>query len=372
MPYLFFIASVAFAGCILNTHGHFAAPSFAPVLLNLCMIGGAVWVAPSMAEPISALAWSVLLAGFLQLALQFPPLLRLGLLPRLRWGFKDVSVKRVLWAMGPAIFGVSVTQINLLLDTFIASFLETGSVSWLYYSDRLVEFPLGILGVALSTAMLPKLARDHVAEDQDSFSKSLGWGIKFTLLIGLPASIGLAFMAEPILSTLFESEQFSDSDVHKAGQSLMAYASGLVGFMAIKVLAPGFSSRKDLVTPVRFGLYALLINLVLNLTLVWPLGHAGLALATSMAAFANAGFLLVKLSKERIYRLDKGITVFVWRVLFAVVLMGAFLYNFVDHGDWQNLSTFQRVRELFAWIACGAGVYAAALLITGFRLRHLV
>ncbi|GAB4261023.1 MAG: murein biosynthesis integral membrane protein MurJ [Methylomicrobium sp.] len=372
MPYLFFVASVAFAGAILNARGHFIGPVFAPVLLNLSMIVGAIELAPMLEQPVTALAWSVLFAGFVQLALQLALLSRLDVLPRLRWGFGDSGVTSVLRAMGPAVFAVSVTQINLLLDTFMASFLETGSVSWLYYSDRLVEFPLGVLGIALSTVILPKLAQDYIADNQQAFSKRLDWGVRLTFLMGLPASVGLAVLAQPVLSTLFQSAQFSTGDVHRAGQSLAAYAAGLVGFIGIKMLLPGFSSRKDLATPLRFGIYTLVINMLLNLLLIGPLGHAGLALATSLAAFANAGLLLVKLGEDRIYKPDRGTIVFVLRVCVAVALMGGGLAYCVDAESWQAQERFEQVLMLTAWIGVGIGLYVATLLLTGMRLRHVV
>lgn len=284
-PYLFFISSVAFAGGILNSHGKFAVPAFTPVFLNICMIAAAVWLSPLMADPIVALAWGVFAAGMVQLLFQFPALYKLGLLPKLQWGFKDAGVKRILKLMVPAIFGVSITQINLLLDTLIASFLAAGSVSWLYYSDRLVEFPLGIFGIALATVILPSLSRSHSADNPQEFSKSLDWALRLVLLIGIPASLGLLILAEPMISTLFQYDAFIDEDVRLAGQSLMAYSVGLLGFILVKVLVPGFTSRKDMKTPVRFGIYAMVANMGMNIALVFPLAHAGLALATSLGAF---------------------------------------------------------------------------------------
>ncbi|MGZ5526854.1 MAG: murein biosynthesis integral membrane protein MurJ [Methylomonas sp.] len=370
-PYLFFIALVAFAGGILNAHGRFAVPALTPIFLNICMIAAAIWLAPMMDEPVTALAWGVLAAGVVQLLFQLPSLLRLGLMPRPRLGFNDVGVKRIISLMLPAIFSVSVTQINLLLDTLFASFLTVGSVSWLYYSDRLVEFPLGILGLALGTVILPSLSKSHAAEDKAAFSNALDWGLRLVVLIGLPATIGLVMLAEPMLSTLFQYNEFGVSDVHFAGMSLKAYSVGLLGFILIKVLVPGFTSRGDMKTPVRYGVYAMLVSLGLNIVLVFPLAHAGLALATSLGAFFNAALLLVKLKKDDIYQPASGWWLFFVRVALAAATMTAALYYFVDPAWWNGWSSSARVVNLVKWIGLGLVIYTATLLLTGLRLKHL-
>jgi putative peptidoglycan lipid II flippase len=370
-PYLFFISSVAFAGGILNSHGKFAIPAFTPVFLNLCMIAAAIWLSPHMEDPIVALAWGVFAAGIVQLLFQFPALYQLGLLPKLKFGFKDPGVKRILKLMLPAIFGVSVTQINLLLDTLIASFLVAGSVSWLYYSDRLVEFPLGIFGIALATVILPSLSKNHAADDPVEFSKSLDWALRLVLLIGLPASAGLLILAEPMLSTLFQYEEFGVSDVQLAGKSLMAYSIGLLGFILVKVLVPGFTSRKDMKTPVRFGIYAMVANMGMNITLVFPLAHAGLALATSLGAFFNASLLLSKLLKDKIYKPGKNWANFIVKIIFANEIMALFLYVCVDGDQWFDWSAFDRSFNLALWIALGGLVYAISLLFIGIRPSNL-
>ncbi len=370
-PYLFFISSVAFAGGILNTYGKFAVPAFTPVFLNVCLIAAAIWLAPLMPKPIVALAWGVFAAGAVQLLFQFPALLRLGLMPRLRFGFKDSGVKRIMKLMLPAIFGVSVTQINLLLDTLIASFLAVGSVSWLYYSDRLVEFPLGVFGIALATVILPNLSKNHAAEDTEAFSRSLDWGLKLVFMIGMPASLGLLMLAEPMLSTLFQYDQFSRTDVVMAGKSLMAYALGLLGFILVKILVPGFSSRKDMKTPVRFGIYAMCANMLLNLALVFPLAHAGLALATSLGAFFNASLLFRRLLKEKVYKPAPGWRLFFLRVVLANSAMAAVLFHFVNTSWWFDWGAEQRAFQLLMWIAIAAAVYFIVLLLSGLRPRHL-
>ena len=371
-PYLFFISSVAFAGGILNSHGKFAIPAFTPVFLNICMIAAAIWLSPLMTDPIVALAWGVFAAGIVQLLFQFPALYKLGLLPKLTLGFKDPGVKRILNLMLPAIFGVSITQINLLLDTLIASFLAAGSVSWLYYSDRLVEFPLGIFGIALATVILPSLSKSHAADNPIEFSRSLDWALRLVLLIGIPSSIGLLILAEPMLSTLFQYEAFAASDVHLAGQSLMAYSVGLLGFILVKVLVPGFSSRKDMKTPVRFGIYAMIANMGMNIALVFPLAHAGLALATSLGAFFNASLLLTKLLKDKIYKPGKNWANFLVKIIFANEIMAMFLYVCVDPAQWSDWSALDRGLNLALWIVLGGAVYALALLLVGIKPRNFL
>lgn len=371
-PYLFFISSVAFAGSVLNSHGKFAIPALTPALLNICMIAAAIWLAPLMAEPVVALAWGVFIAGVAQLLFQMPALMRLGLVPRLRFDFNDTGVKRMMGFMLPAILGVSATQINLLLDTLMASFLSAGSVSWLYYSDRLVEFPLGIFGIAVATVILPSLSKNHAADDTEAFSNSLDWGLRLVLLIGMPAMTGLLMLAEPILSTLFQYKEFGADDVHLAGQSLMAYSAGLLGFILIKVLAPGFTSRQDMKTPVRYGLYAIMANVILNAVLMFPMAHAGIALATSLSAFLNALLLLGKLLKEKVYRPVEGWALFFVRIVLASAVMAAGLYYFVDAGQWGRWGSMDRVTHLLIWIATGCVIYAATLVLAGLRFRHLV
>lgn len=370
-PYLLFISLTAFAGSILNAHEKFAVPALTPVFLNICMIGAAIWLAPYMNTPVVALAWGVFIAGVVQLLFQVPALIALGLLPRPRIDFHDTGVKRVLGLMLPAMFSVSVTQINLLLDTLVASFLVTGSVSWLYYSDRLVEFPLGILGLALGTVILPNLSSHHAAEDAPAFSNALDWGLRLVLLVGMPATIGLFMLAEPMLSTLFQYKEFSINDVHLSGLSLRAYSVGLLGYLLIKVLVPAFSSRLEVKTPVRYAMYAMGVSLGLNVLLVFPLAHAGLALATSLGAFFNAALLLNKLLKDKVYQPATGWLLFFSRVLLASAVMTAALYYWVDAGWWNDWTATDRIINLVKWIIIGMAVYVVTLLLTGLKPRHL-
>ena len=372
-PYLFFISLTAFAGGILNAHGKFAIPAITPVILNICMIIAAVWFSPLMSVPIMALAWGVFAAGVIQLIFQIPALLALGLLPKFRWGWHDPEVRRIMRLMLPAIFGVSVVQINLLIDTLFASFLKSGSVSWLYYSDRLVEFPLGIFGVAVSTVILPNLAKNHAAENPIEFSKSLDWGLKLVLLIGLPATLGLTQMSEPLLATFFQYNEFAAEDVRMTSKSLMAFSLGLLAFILIKVLVPGFTSRQDTQTPVRFGMYSMAANLVLNPLLMLPLAHAGPALATTLAAYLNAALLLMTLIKTKIYQPNfQAWREFGFQVISASVIMSAFLYFFVNPESWLNWGVSQRSFKLLLVVCAAVLIYAVSLFGLGLRTKHLL
>lgn len=371
-PYLLFIFLTGLSGGILNAHGKFAVPAITPVFLNIAMIIAAVWISPMMDEPILALAWGVFAAGLLQLLFQIPALLQLGLMPKLRWGLNDVAVKRMFSAMLPAIFGVSVVQINLLIDTLFASFLSSGSVSWLYYSDRLVEFPIGIFGVAVSTVILPSLANTHAAADTLNFSKALDWGLKLVILIGLPATLGLTQMSEPLLSTFFQYNEFDAHDVEMTAKSLMAFASGLLAFILIKVLVPGFTSRLDTKTPARFGMYAIYSNLILNALLFIPLAHAGPALATTLSAYLNAGLLLLTLLKDKIYQPCTGWGVFLFRIVLASAVMGIFLGYFVDVSAWLSWGVSQRSLHLGLVVVTAILIYILALFVLGMRPRHIM
>jgi putative peptidoglycan lipid II flippase len=336
------------------------------------MIAAAIWLSPLMDEPVIGLAWGVFAAGVVQVIFQIPALIRLGLLPRFKVDFYHAGVRRVMRLMLPAIFSVSVTQINLLLDSLFASFLTVGSVSWLYYSDRLVEFPLGIIGMALATVILPQLARNYAAEDKQAFSGSLDWGLRLILLVGMPATVGLLILAEPMLSTLFQYDEFSVRDMHFAGQSLRAYAVGLMGYFMIKILVPGFTSRQDMKTPVRYGMYAMVVSLGLNLMLVFPLAHAGLALATSLGALFNGALLLRKLMLDKVYQPLSGWWLFLLRVILACAVMAACLGYWLDMEQWSRWDASQRVINLLQWILIGGLIYIGMLFMTGLRPNHLI
>ncbi|HYN76255.1 MAG TPA: murein biosynthesis integral membrane protein MurJ [Lamprocystis sp. (in: g-proteobacteria)] len=376
-PYILFISLTALAGGILNTYERFGVPAFTPVLLNLILIACALWLAPLMERPIVALAWGVLIAGLAQLAFQVPFLRQLGLLPRPRLNLRDPGVRRTVRLMGPALFGASVGQLNLLLNTILASFLVSGSISWLYYSDRLLEFPMGVLGVALGTVILPKLSQRHAAEDPTAFSDTLDWGLRWLLLLGVPAAVGLLVLAGPIIATLFYSAepgaQFSAHDARMTAQSLMAFALGLVGFIGVKVLAPGYYARQQMRTPVRIAVIAMAANVGASLTLMGPLGHTGLALATTLSGFVNAGLLLRGLLRERVYRPRPGWRALLAKGLGASLLMGVALYAGTGAiNAWLTMSGGGRALRLGLWILAAGGLYAAVLLAVGIRPRHLL
>lgn len=372
-PYLMFISLTAFAGGILNTYERFGVPAFTPVLLNIALILCALLLAPEMERPIFALAWGVFIAGVAQLAFQLPFLWRIGMLPRPRVNFRDAGVRRVIKLMVPALFGVSVTQIGLLLNTLLASFLVTGSITWLYYGDRLMEFPLGILGVALGTVILPKLSRKHAEQSPEAFSSTLDWALRWVLLLGVPAAVGLLVLADPMMAALFHSGEFTGEDVNMAARALMAYALGLVAFMGIKVLAPGFYARQDMRTPVRIAVIAMVVNVAFSLLLMFPLGHTGLALATTLSAVANAGLLLRGLLRAGVYRPGDGWRALLARGLGAGLVMGLVVWwGSGETALWITMGTWERVLRLLGWILAGGVVYAGSLLALGIRRRHFI
>ncbi len=374
-PYLLLISLTGFAGAILNSYDRFAVPAITPVFLNLCLISSAVWVSPYFEQPVIAIAWGVLAAGMVQLGFQLPFLWKIRLLPAPKVDFADPGVKRVLLLMAPAIFGVSVSQINLLLDTVLASFLPTGSVSWLYYSDRLVELPLGIFAIAIGTVILPSLSRQFVGENKEKFSQTIDWALRLILLIAIPASVALFVLAVPILTVLFEYGKTGASDIAMSALSLQAYALGLLAFMLIKVLAPGYFSRQDTKTPVKIGIIAMAVNMLFNLILVfpfhywWQIGHVGLALATALAAWLNAGLLYRGLRREGVYRPIKGWVGYLIRLGAANVVMALLLIMAVNTvGSWSDLLIYERVVTMAVVCCLGGAVYLLVLLILGVRM----
>ena len=378
-PYLMFMALVAFSAGILNSYDKFGAAAFTPVWLNVVLIAAALWIAPGLDEPMLALAWGVLVAGFVQLLFLLPALRSIRLLPRPRWGLRDPGVRKIMKLMVPGIIGSSVAQINLLFDTLIASFLITGSVSWLYFADRLVEFPLGIFGIALATVILPLLAKKHAAGETEAFSQTLDTGMRWVLLIGLPATVGLILLAEPAIITLFHYDEFSRQDVSMVSLALVAYATGLPGFMLVKVLAPAFYARQDTRTPVRIAITAMVANMVMNVLFVVPLllmdiegAHAGLALATALASMLNAGLLYFRLRRSGVFMPLSGWKVFALRLFFANLLMALVLmWGIPASIDWLSMQGTQRILQLVLWVMVGAGVYLLALRVSGLRLSML-
>ena len=372
-PYLFLISLTAFSGAILNTYSRFWVAAFTPVFLNIVMIVAAIWFSPRITTPIIALAWGVFAAGVIQLLFQYPFLKRIHLIPRPRINFKDPGVRRVLKLMVPALFGVSVGQVNLLVDTLFASLLMVGSVSWLYYSDRLMEFPLGVFGVAISTVILPHLSRHHATQSQASFSLTIDWALRAVLLVGVPAGVVLAVMSGPMLSTLFQYGKFDGNSVIMARKSLTMFAVGITPFMLVKVLAAGFYAKQDMRTPVRIGVVAMVMNTLLNISLIWPLEHAGIALSTSLAAIVNAGCLFYLLHSREHYQPRAGWKLFAARLLLANLVLAIWLY--VGAGDiheWITQHAMWRVTHLMFLLTSAVAIYLAMLWATGVRIHHLL
>lgn len=377
-PYLFFITMTGFFGSIQNSYGRFAIPALTPVLLNLSLIVGVVWLSPQMQEPVYALAIAVFVAGALQMLFQVPPLMRLNLLPSPELQWRDEGVVRVIKLMIPAIFGVSVSQINLMFDTIIATFLPSGSVSWLYFSDRLAELPLGVFAVAIATVILPSLSRNHSAKSPEQFNSTMNWALALVILIALPAALSLIILAKPILMTLFLYGEMTVHDINMASLSMQAYALGLTAFMLIKVLAPGYFSRQDTKTPVRYGIIAMTSNMVLNVAFVvplhmyWQIGHVGLALATAVSAALNAYLLYRGLVQRQVLSLSKqAIRLLLLAVLASAAMVAMLYFIQPDAATFSATATLSRVLHI-AWV-CGFGlaIYIAALLLFGLRPKHL-
>jgi putative peptidoglycan lipid II flippase len=378
-PYLFFVSLTAFAASILNTYGKFAAPAFTPVILNVVLIACAFWLAPLLEEPGMALAYGVFLAGAAQLLFQIPFLAKIHAVPRPRWRPRHDGVRRVGKLMLPAIFGSSVAQINVLVGGIIASLLGVGKISYLYFSDRLMEFPLALFGIALATVMLPTLSRQAANDEMQDFSKTIDWSMKLVVLVAFPAAIGLVILAAPLLATLFYGGIFSRLDVTMAAVSLQAFALGLVGFSFVKILAPAFFAREDTRTPVKYGLIALAVNFVLSVFMAWYLtrigyaaSHAGLALATSVAAIVNAWLLYRGLRVRRLLTHTSGWGWLILRALVANVAMIAVLMLLQRPLDWWiDANNFVRALQLGMAIGAGAIVYFGTLAVCGLRLSQL-
>ena len=369
-PYILFISLVSLAGGILNTYSRFSVPALTPAVLNLTFIAFALWAAPYFDPPVKALAWAVFCGGALQLALQVPFLLRLKMLPRFKLDLKDAGVTRVLRQMGPAVFGVSIGQVSLLINTIFASFLVSGSVSWLYYADRLMEFPTGLLGVALGTILLPSLAKHYSDQSPAEYSKLLDWGLRLTLMLALPAAAALAVLAVPLIATLFHYGQFSEHDVFMTRNALVAYSVGLLGLILVKVLAPGFYARQNIRTPVKVAVATLVVTQLLNALFVPFLRHAGLALSISVGACFNAAWLWILMRRSGAYTPEPGWGVFLLKLVVALYLMGGALWFAMgSEASWFEITTTMRAVKLALVIAAGSATYFAALWVMGFRLR---
>ena len=367
-PYILFMSLVALAAGVLNTWSRFAVPAFTPVLLNLCFIGMALFAAPWFDPPVLALGWAVFIGGLLQLGLQWPALRRIGMVPRFDLSLDDPGVRRILKLMAPAILGVSVSQISLLINTIFASFLDSGSVSWLYYADRLMEFPAGMLGVALGTILLPSLSRHHADADSRAFSDLLDWGLRLTLLLTLPAALALAMLAVPLITTLFMHGEFSAADALQTRSALIAYSVGLTGLILVKILAPGFYARQDIRTPVRIAIVTLIATQLMNLAFIGPLRHAGLALSIGLASCLNAGLLFRGLRRLEVYRPAPGWGGYLARLAVALAALALALYFGAGSDSlWTGAPALERVLRLAAVVGGGVVVYFSVLFMLGFR-----
>ncbi len=379
-PYILFISLTALAAGILNTFNQFAVPAFTPTFLNLSLIAATLWLAPMFEQPVIALAWGVFIAGVVQLLFQIPFLHRLGLLPKFSLHGASEGVRKIGRLMLPAIFGSSVVQINIIINTIIASFLIAGSISWLYISDRFVELPLAIFGIATATVILPRLSRQFVNQSTSDFNQTLEWALKLSIFIALPSAVGLIILAKPILTSLIQYREFTLHDTNMASLSLMTYALGLPAFILIKVLAPGFYSRQDTKTPVKIGIIAMFCNLILNLLFLWlwinyelPGPHAALALATSIAAYINASLLFTTLVKTTEFSLNAGWSKYFAQIVFASTVMLIVLLQVLPAPlQWLEWTVFWRIAILLGFMLLGTVLYIVALAIVGIRKKDLV
>jgi putative peptidoglycan lipid II flippase len=372
-PYLFFISLTAFIAAILNTHEHFAIPAITPVFLNITLIFSALYLSHYFSAPIVALAWGVLIAGVIQLAFLLPFIHRLKLMPRPKITFKDEGVKRVMKLMIPALFGVSLAQISILIDTMFASFLREGSISWLYSAERLMEFPLGVFGVALSTVVLPHLSKRHAAQSPEEYSHTIDWAIRAVLVIGIPAAVALIILAGPLLTSLFNYGKYTGFDVEMSKRALIAFSAGIPFFMLIKIFASGFYARQNIKTPVKIAAIALGVNIVLNFAFIVPFQHAGLALASSVAAVVNAGVLFFLLYQQGIYKPSEKIHHFMWRLAVANVILAITLF-FTNPklSVWFGWRWYERFAELALLLVIGAVVYLGTLRLLGWKVSDLI
>ncbi len=379
-PYILFISLTALAGGILNTYGKFAVPAFTPVLLNICLIIAAVISSTYFDENIVVLAWGVFAAGLAQILFQLPFIMKLRLVSWPRWGWRKPGVHKIKKLMLPAIFSSSVQQINLLIDYWIASFLIGGSISWLYYADRLVEFPLGVFGIAIATVILPSLSTKFAEADPERFNHTLDWGLRLSLLIGAPATVGLIMLAGPLLSTIFQYGDFDGEDVHMAQLALIAYSIGLLGFIYVKVLSPGYFARQDTKTPMKIAIKSMVFKIVLTLILVvsmmqlsYEAPHMGLALATALSALLQSWLLFRGLVKEGIYKPDPGWVLYLLKVGLACAVMALVLYYGVENVlNWATWDVYKRAFNVLLWVGIGAAVYLFVLVITGVKIKQLI
>jgi putative peptidoglycan lipid II flippase len=371
-PYIFFISLTALAGSVLNVNNNFIAPAITPVILNLAMIAGSLYLAPKLATPEMALAWGVLVAGILQLLFQIPFLKKYGIAIRLSLNWHDPKVKKVLKLMLPATFGAAILQINLLIDSFFASFLQTGSISWLYYADRLMEFPLGVISVSLCTVLLPALAKSFAKNDFNAFAHKLDWALAVTLAIGVPAVIGLWVLAEPLIVTLFKSDKFITHDIIMTKNALQAYSFAIIGIMVAKIFSNAFYAIQDIKTPVKVNMVILVVNIVFNFLFIQKYQHVGLAAATSVTSMINALILIILWKRKHKFAVESNTWKLSLQILFASGLMILFLYYFNPTSQaWLDFTKLQAYLALLLLILGGMLVYAATLLIVGVKPKKI-
>ncbi|MDW2741229.1 murein biosynthesis integral membrane protein MurJ [Atlantibacter subterraneus] len=369
-PYILLISLASLAGAILNTWNRFSVPAFAPTLLNISMIGFALFAAPYFHPPVLALAWAVTVGGVLQLLYQLPHLKKIGMLVLPRINLRDAGAMRVVKQMGPAILGVSVSQISLIINTIFASFLVSGSVSWMYYADRLMEFPSGVLGVALGTILLPSLSRSFASGNHDEYNRLMDWGLRLCFLLALPSAVALGILAEPLIAALFQYGKFTAFDADMTQRALIAYSVGLMGLIVVKVLAPGFYSRQNIKTPVKIAIVTLIMTQLMNLAFIGPLKHAGLSLSIGLAACLNASLLYWQLRKQKIFQPEPGWARFLTRLIIAVLVMaGALIGMMMVMPAWDMGTMPYRILRLLAVVIVGVVAYFATLAVLGFRVR---
>lgn len=369
-PYILLISLASLAGAILNTWNRFSVPAFAPTFLNISMIGFALFGAPFFHPPVLALAWAVTVGGILQLVYQLPHLKKIGMLVLPRISFRDAGAMRVMKQMGPAILGVSVSQISLIINTIFASFLVSGSVSWMYYADRLMEFPSGVLGVALGTILLPSLSRSFASGNHDEYCRLMDWGLRLCFLLALPSAVALGILAKPLTVSLFQYGKFTPFDAQMTQRALIAYSVGLMGLIVVKVLAPGFYSRQDIKTPVRIAIVTLVMTQLMNLAFIGPLKHAGLSLSIGLAACLNASLLYWQLRKQNIFTPQAGWGRFLTRLFIAVIVMAAALLGMLHvMPDWAQGNMGHRLARLMVVVVVGVVAYFATLAVLGFRVK---
>ena len=372
-PYILLISLASLAGAILNTWNRFSIPAFAPTFLNISMIGFALFAAPYFHPPVLALAWAVTVGGVLQLVYQLPHLKKIGMLVLPRVNFRDEGAMRVVKQMGPAILGVSVSQVSMIINTIFASFLASGSVSWMYYADRLMEFPSGVLGVALGTILLPSLSKSFSSGNHDEYCRLMDWGLRLCFLLALPSAVALGILAKPLTVSLFQYGKFTAFDAAMTQRALVAYSVGLIGIIIVKVLAPGFYSRQDIKTPVKIAIVTLILTQVMNLAFIGPLKHAGLSLSIGLAACLNASLLYWQLRKQKIFTPQPGWAWFLTRLLISVLVMSAALVGMLYMmPDWSQGTMVWRVMRLLAVVVVGIVAYFAALAVLGFKVKEFV